>query len=218
MSVRATAIAWLLLAGVVNVARAQAVRLEFYGVSVTDRHGAVLRESTPARGFGAGAGASLRLGDLTAEVAGYWAALSRESPSADWNALQGSARLRFRVIGPLALEGSVSGRALDPDVDGEEVGFVSAGVYATLPLASIARVWGRVGYIPFVRFSGTGSLGFAGEAQLGFDIALVGDRIRAVGQYQFQRIDRKLDDPAAGIPVTSPIEFDIAWVGIAFTL
>jgi hypothetical protein len=186
--------------------------MSLYGVSVTDRHSAVLRETSPARGFGAGASASVQLGDVTAEAEGYWAALARESPPGDWNVLQVSARLRFRVIGPLALEGSVSRRDLSPDVDGEEVGFASTGVYATLRLASIANVWGRVAYIPFARFSGTGSLGFAGEAQLGFDIAIVGDRVRAVGQYHFQRIDRKLDDS----PDTSHIEYDVARVGIAF--
>ena len=210
--------ALVLLAVMLAPAEAQHLRLDLHGVSVTDRNSGVLREASPARGVGAGGSVALGLGKLTTEATGFFAGLSRSESAGSWDLLQLSLRVRFRVVGPVAVEGAISRRFLNPDSDGEEVGFAGAGLYTTFPVTGRTRIWSRVAYIPFARFSGTGGLGFAAEAQLGFELAIVGDRITVVGHYHFQRIDREILQPALGTTKTSRIELDVARVGVAFRI
>jgi len=143
----------------------------------------------PARGLGGGGALTGVLGSVEAELRVYAARLSIDSSSERRDVLQAEVR-----------------------------GFISAGIQAQIPVNTWGRFWGRLAYIPHASLSGGGETGFGAEAALGIECALVG-RIRLIGRYEFQRIDRKITPPTGGDDrVSVPVELDVAQIGISVRL
>ncbi len=209
---------------------AQQLHLDGFLVSVSDRATGVLAPSPGARGFGGGIGGTALWGRFALEASALSAKVTRTiegSLATDslgnpvleqdaWTVQQLTVRARVRVISTLSAEVSATGRALEPDFDGEEVGFFGLGLYGAVPLSRQAGVWGRLAYLTGSRFTGTGRSDFGAEVQVGFRLALVGDRLHAAAQYAFQRIDRKVFQPSG--PVTTPLEFDMLQLGLSYVI
>jgi hypothetical protein len=194
---------------------AQTVHIDAYGVAVTDRRSGQVEEGA-ARGFGGGGRVTGTLGAFAAEVNVYAARLSVEPSSSRRDLLQLEVRGQLRVFPVLSLELSAVHRSMTPDVEGTEFGFVSAGAHADISVSTWGRFWGRLALIPLASFSGGGDAGFGAETGLGLDVALVGQRVHAVAQYGFQRIDRRIDQPPGTDDVVSvPVEQDVFHVGIS---
>lgn len=200
----------------VATAKAQPVALRFEGALVTDRHVGVRAELPAARGPGAVGVLNVQFGRFEGEALGLGARLRQpeQAPGdANWQTVgQLEVRLRYRLFGPVAVEGGVVGRMLDPDPDGERVGFVTAGAFVRWPVTRGAWIWGRLGVIPWATFEGGGGFGFAAETGVGVELEL-SPRIRVTTAYGFQRVDRKLTEPG-GAAFDSPLEYDVLRVGI----
>jgi hypothetical protein len=74
-----------------------------------------------------------------------------------------------------------------------EVGLVRVGLLSEYSLAQIAKVWGRGAYLVAPQFSGGGTAGLAIELSLGTAIGTANGRLRVMGEYEFQRLDRQVD-------------------------
>jgi hypothetical protein len=199
-------------------ADAQGLSADAHFVLVTDRHpGGSL--DTPARGIGTGGAVGAALGRFGIEAHGLFAQTSREGDDATQNLTQFEVRARFAIVPQVAVEASMTRRYLDPDPAGTEMGFVSAGVYASLPVGTWGRFWGRMAYIPYAGFSGTGTVvqGLSAEAGLGFEAALVGSRVYLVGSYGFQRVERRVEN-VLGVSSETPLELDAARLGFSLRL
>lgn len=203
------------LLGVASALDAQQVRVEAFGVSVTDR--ADDPTGVPAAdGFGFGAAATAQFGRVVIEGRGHTASLSGADGALKRNVGQIDLRARIGVISVLAVEAAVLGRSYDPDLEGTDVGMFSAGIRSDFPIAGRGSVWGRVAYAPVASFRGGGSASFAMEAGLGFALSIVGDRVLLTGQYGFQRIDRELHPTLAlEVESTSVIQVDVVQLGAA---
>ena len=207
-----------LMAGATGVLDAQVLSADVHGVMVTNRQpGGAYTE--PARGIGIGAALGLEWGRVAAEASLLHASTSLDTGDVTQTLTQLEVRARFAIIPEVAIEASMTRRYLDPDLAGTELGFVSAGLYATLPVSTWGRFWARMAYIPYAGFSGTGDVvqGRSAEAGLGFEAALVGSRVYLVGSYGFQRVERRVESDL-GVSSESPLELDAARLGISLRL
>jgi hypothetical protein len=211
-----TVVALLCLAG--RPLDAQVLEAEAHGVMVTNRHpgGPV---DAPARGIGIGGALGVGWGRFAAELAVLHAETALDTLDITQTLTQLEARARYAVIPQVAIEASLARRYLDPDFAGSALGFVSAGVYGTLPVSTWGRFWARMAYIPYAGFSGTGDVvqGLSAEAGLGFEAALVGSRVYLVGSYGFQRVERRVRNDL-GVSSEVPIELDAARLGVSLRL
>ena len=123
-------------------ASAQVFAADAYVVAVTNRNpgGAI---DAPARGIGAGAAVHAQVGRFGGTLSGIYAPTSLEGQEASQDLAQIAVRGRVAIIPQLAVEASITRRSLDPDFAGTEVGFISAGLHANLPVSTWGRFWGR---------------------------------------------------------------------------
>jgi hypothetical protein len=198
---------------------AQSIRLDIAAALVTDRNVGVRAELPPARGPGLAGTATARIARFEGELTGLaaWLQLPSSAPAAEASRTfaQMELRIRYWLAGPFAVEGGIVGRVLDPDPDGEAVGFITTGAFVRWPVARSAWIWGRLGFVPWATFEGGGSSGFAAETSVGVELQL-SRRLRAAATYGFQRIDRNLTEPD-GMSFRAPVEFDVLRIGIQWS-
>jgi hypothetical protein len=117
-------------------------------------------------------------------------------------------RVSYRVVPAVAVQVGASGRTVSPEFAAPDVGYFRIGLKSENALARIARVWVRGGYLVAPQFNGGGSAGFAFDVGLGTWVGTANGRYGVRAEYDFQRIDRSVNDTDV------PIQMMIAKVGV----
>lgn len=179
---------------------AQTVRFGVHGVTVTHSE---IDESLKANGLGVGGLLGVRLGRFALEARGYWADLDPDIASnTAFQIVQVDGRFSVLFARAIAFEVGAGRRWIDPDFATQEVGVVRVGILSEYPLSRIATVWGRGAYLVAPQFSGGGTAGLAVELSLGTSIGTANGRIRAMGEFEFQRFDRDVQQRSVPLQIT----------------
>jgi hypothetical protein len=138
-----------------------------------------------------------------------WRSLSPDSGEGESLTLMGGALFgRYDVWRTLAVEAGFDSRTFDPEFGAQDVGAATVGLRYETPLASLATLWVRGAAIPWSSFNGGGEAGLGMALGLGVRAGPADARWRAVVSYDFQRIDRSVDD------VDVPIQYEGLRIGI----
>ena len=122
-------------------------------------------------------------------------------------------RVGFRTMSVLALEAGYLQRWIDPSRAAQSFGAATFGVRASYPLAPGADVAVRTAYVASTGFTGGGSAPFGIELGLNVTYGPGSGRFRFIGDYEFQRIDRRTDQNGSRLSV--PIQSSLARIGVA---
>ncbi len=186
----------------------QAIRVGVHGVAVTHSE---VTSALKANGLGVGGLLGLRVGRFGFEARGYWADLdSDRSDGTGFAILQVDGRAHFVVARSVAVEVGAGRRFIDPEFATQEIGIFRVGILSEYPLSSIATVWGRGAYLIASQFSGGGTAGLAVELGLGTSVGTPDGRVKALGEFEFQRFDREVrrqDVPLQAMVVRFGVEF-----------
>ena len=98
-------------------------------------------------------------------------------------------------------------RLIRPRFAAQDVGVARAGILSEIPLSALGSVWGRGAYLLAPKFSGGGTAGLAVELGFGAGLGTRNGRFRFRVEYEFQRIDRSVNDVAV------PIQTSLARIG-----
>jgi hypothetical protein len=187
-------------------AQSQTVRLGIHAVGLTHTEIAPERR---AEGAGLGGLISVRWRRLGLDLSGHVARLdSVDGGPKLFDLYQGDVRLSYRVATGLALEVGAGRRYIEPDFAAQDVGVTRAGILSEIRLSSLGSVWGRGAYLIAPRFSGGGTAGLAVELGFGAGLGTRNGRFRFRVEYEFQRIDRSVNDVAV------PIQTSLARLGV----
>ena len=187
-------------------AAAQAFTVGAHGVAVTHIE---VSEDLRAQGFGYGAMLRLRIGRLALEGIGYRAFLESDDESLiPFTLLEGDVRLLYHFAPTVAAEVGFTHRAVDPEFAAQDLGTFTVGLRAKNQLARVATIHARAAYLVAPEFSGGGSAPLAFELGLGTTIGPDNGHWRFQFAYDFQRLDRKVND------LDSPIQVTMARVGL----
>jgi hypothetical protein len=192
--------------------RAQDVRVGLHGVYATNTE---LNERRGAGGAGIGGLLAGDVGRFGLELSGYMVSLSAEEPQSalqDYKVRQGDARASVLVTPSVAIQFGAGRRSVDPELAAQDVGFLRVGLASENRLSNISNLRVRGAYLLAPRFSGGGNAGLAFEIGLGVGIGRQDGRVRFEMGYDFQRIDRQVND------VDVPIQSMVARVGAAVGL
>jgi hypothetical protein len=137
------------------------------------------------------------------------AATPLESFSVD----QFSVRIGVRTMSLVGVEAGYFRRSASPSRAAQSFSAATLGVRAAYPLAPGADVALRTAYVAGTDFSGGGSAPFGIELGLSAGYGPGSGRFRVVGDYQFQRIDRRTDQ--SGTRLSVPIQSSIGRLGLA---
>jgi hypothetical protein len=193
-------------AGAWNDAAGQAFTMGAHGVAATHIE---VNENLRAHGFGYGAMLRLRLGRLALEGMGYRATLDADDESLiPFTVLEGDVRLLYDLAPTVAAEVGFTHRAIDPEFAAQDLGTFTVGLRAKNQLARVAAIQVRAAYLVAPEFSGGGSAPLAFELGLGTTIGPDNGHWRFQFAYDFQRLDRKVND------LDSPIQVTMARVGL----
>lgn len=195
----------LLVAGPVT---AQSLRFGVQAVGISHTEAS---EDLQYDGGGLAGFVGLRVGRFLIEGEGYAATLDPDEETGlteSFDLKQVDFRVSFFVTRGLAIQVGGSGRFVQPESAAQDVGFIRIGVLSDNQIARIARLWVRGAYLPAPEFSGGGTAGFAFEIGLGTWIGTSNGRYGIRLEYDFQRIDRQVND------VDVPIQLMVAKVGI----
>jgi hypothetical protein len=178
----------------------QTVRGGVHGVAVTHNE---INERLGARGLGVGGLLALRVGRFGLEARAFWADLEpREGQNVAFHVIQADVRGSLLVARAIAFEVGAGRRWIDPEFATQEVGVVRVGILSQYPLSRLASVWARGAYLVVPQFSGGGDAGLSVELSLGTAIGTANGRFRAMGEYEFQRLDREVRGRGVPIQVT----------------
>jgi hypothetical protein len=117
-------------------------------------------------------------------------------------------RVSYRVVPAIAVQVGAAGRTVSPEFAAPDVGYFRIGLLSDNALARNARVWVRGGYLVAPQFNGGGSAGFAFDIGLGTWVGTSNGRYGLRAEYDFQRIDRTVNDTDV------PIQMMVAKVGV----
>lgn len=185
---------------------AQTVRIGVHGVGIT--HTEIASERR-AEGGGAGGLISVRWRRFGLDLSGHVLRLDSVGGGPRlFDLYQGDLRVSYRVATGLALEVGAGRRKIEPEFAAQEVGLARAGILSEIRLSSLGGVWGRGAYLVAPRFSGGGTAGLAVELGFGAGLGTRNGRFRGRVEYEFQRIDRSVNDAAV------PIQTSLAKVGV----
>lgn len=188
---RTVSLVGVLLAVGASSVSAQTVRFGVHGVTVTHSE---ISEALKANGLGVGGLLGLRFGRFAFEARGYWADLEPDQlDNTAFTIVQVDGRASVLLARSIAFEVGAGRRWIDPDFATQEVGLVRVGLLSEYSLSQIAKVWGRGAYLVAPQFSGGGTAGLAIELSLGTAIGTANGRLRVMGEYEFQRLDRQVD-------------------------
>ncbi|GEM_PF-2124145 len=176
---------------------------------------------------GSGPTASGALGIGRLSLVGDLARLQFSPTGRDAGALQSftmtdvDVALRYRVHPLVSLEAGVRRRYIAPTGAAEELGAVHAGARIEVPLAPGATAAAQLGYVGAGEFSGGGSAPFGAAIGLGFAYSPGLRHLSIVGDYRFERIDRRTTGhaaPLAGTTVDVPLGTSVGRLGLAVRL
>lgn len=184
---------------------AQHVRFGVHAVGITHTE---ISEASQAEGAGIGGLISVRVGRFGVDLSGHTAKLDSVNGGPAFDLLQGDVRASVRIASGFAFEVGAGRRAVDPEFTAQDVGFGRAGILSEFQLASIGSVWGRGAYLIAPRFSGGGTAGFSLELGFGAGIGTSNGRFRGRVEYEFQRLDRTVNQ------VDVPIQQSVAKLGV----
>ena len=170
-------------------------------------------ESTDARkndGIGVGGFFKLQRGLIRIEGRAYRISMDPDvGTSGGFDLTQVELRASYRVFRSLEFEVGGGRRYTKPDFVTQEVGTIKAGIRSEAAVSTVARVWARGAYHVVSQFSGGGSRDLGFEVGLGAEFATPSDRVRFVAEYEFQRIDRTVNQRDV------PIQLSVAMAGLA---
>jgi hypothetical protein len=188
------------------VGHAQTVRIGVFGTALTHTE-----LNQDRRSFGGGGGGTIvvRLGRFGLDLSGFAARLdSAEGGSQKFDMIQGDARLNFLMISGLALEVGASRRRVEPEFAVQDVGLGRIGLLSEIPVSRAGSFWGRAAYLVAPQFNGGGDAGLAFEVGFGAAFGTRNGRFRGRVDYEFQRIDRTVNQQDV------PIQVSMARLGI----
>lgn len=119
-----------------------------------------------------------------------------------------SVRLGVRTMNLVGFEAGYFRRSTAPSRAAESFSAATLGLRAAYPLAPGADVTIRTSYVAATGFSGGGSAPFGIELGLSAGYGPATGRFRLMGDYEFQRIDRRTDQNGTRLSV--PIQSSIA--------
>jgi hypothetical protein len=123
-----------------------------------------------------------------------------------------SVRVGVRTMTLVSVEAGFFRRSTAPSRAAEAFTAATLGVRAAYALAPGADVSLRTSYVAGTDFSGGGSAPFGIELGLSAGYGPGSGRVRLVGDFEFQRIDRRTDQ--AGTWVSVPIQSSLARLGL----
>jgi hypothetical protein len=173
------------------------------------------------RGSGMGGKASLMWKRFSADVL---VSKVTYKPTADatattpFDATEVDARLRYYISGPISAELGFVNRKADPEFEAQSVGAVTTGAQMAYLLGPGVRMSLDAGLLFGSKFSGGGTTSAIGAMRLGLGITVdaLHGRVRATGDYGFQRISRKTNDGSGELP--APIQQSLGRIGLALVL
>jgi hypothetical protein len=164
-------------------------------------------------GFGGAVGVSL--GRFGLGVEGVIASLEPDggaTASDPYDLKMLDVRVTYRVVPAISIQAGGAGRVVSPEFAAPDVGYFLVGLRSDNQLARLARVWVRGAYLVAPQFNGGGSAGFAFEIGLGTWIGTANGRFGLRAEYDFQRIDRTVNDTDV------PVQMMVARVGVQLGL
>jgi hypothetical protein len=122
-------------------------------------------------------------------------------------------RLGVRAVSVLAIEAGYLRRSVAPSRAAQSYSAATFGLRAAYPLAPGAEVAVRTSYVTGTDFTGGGSAPFGIELGLSAGYGPGSGRFRVMGDYGFQRIDRRTDQNGTRLSV--PIQSSVGRLGLA---
>jgi hypothetical protein len=160
-------------------------------------------------GFGGTVGVSWKRFDIDVEgLIGSLDPADDATATESYDLRMWDVRVSYRVVPAIAVQIGAAGRTISPEFAAPDVGYFRIGLKSENALARIARVWVRGGYLVAPQFNGGGSAGFAFDIGLGTWVGTANGRYGLRAEYDFQRIDRSVNDADV------PIQMMVAKVGI----
>jgi hypothetical protein len=123
-----------------------------------------------------------------------------------------SVRAGFRAMSLVTVEAGYFRRATSPSRAAQSYSAATFGVRAAYPLAPGADVALRTAYVAGTDFTGGGSAPFGLELGLSAGYGPASSRFRLIGDFEFQRIDRKTEQDGGRLSV--PIQSSVARLGV----
>lgn len=169
-----------------------------------------LDKSLEHAGFGFGAAVGVTLGKWGIDLEGIRASLdprAASSTSVPFRLTQLDLRISYDIQPAIAITAGASRRWIDPQFAAPDVAFFRLGLLTQTALTRQGKVWASGSYLIAPRFNGGGSAGLAIEIGLGTWIGTTDGRYGLRAEYQFQRIDRTVNEAAV------PVQMMVAKVG-----
>lgn len=166
-------------------------------------------------GLGFGGTAAVRWGRFMLGAEGVVASLDPSATSTStetYDLRMLDVRLSYAVVPAIAIQAGAAGRTTSPEFAAPDVGYFRLGLLSENRIARFAKVWLRGGYLIAPKFNGGGSAGFAFDVGLGTWIGTGNGRFGLRAEYDFQRIDRSVNE------VDVPIQLMLAKVGFQLAL
>jgi hypothetical protein len=182
-------------------ARAQVVDGAVYAVAASNSE---VDRTRQARGFGAGAMVGVTRGRFRVELRGVTSSLHADfAIQPDYALDELSVLGSYRWYPALSVQLGAGRRFTRPDFAAQDVGVLRVGLLTEAPLTSLARVQARAAYLPLTHFSGGGSSSLALELGFGLSLGPSAGRYAGVLEFEYQRIDRKVNGQA--VPIRSSV-------------
>lgn len=170
------------------------------------------------RGAGIAGAATLQWKKFSADVV---LSKLKYKPSSDgtatkeFDASEVDVRLRYYITGPVSAELGFLNRKADPEFEAQSVGAVTAGAQMAYLLGPGVRMALSGGLMFGSKYSGGGSTSALGALHLGLGLTVdaLRGRVRATGDYGFQRFSRKTDDGSGAL--SAPIQQSLGRIGFA---
>ena len=124
--------------------------------------------------------------------------------------------LRWYIANQVSFETGFTKRTMDPEFAAQSMGAVRIGARGLYSIGTGASLSLRGNYLAGSKFSGGGSAGFGVELGLGISVGRSDGRLRATGDYGFQRVNRKRTGGVVGGDV--PIQQSLARLGVSVGL
>jgi hypothetical protein len=172
-------------------------------------------KSLEQHGFGVGASIGVTRAKWRVDLEAVRASLdpvAGAGASADFRLIQVDLRASYKVVPAVAVLVGASRRWIHPEFAAPDVGFVRLGLLTETAVTRQARVWVRGAYAVAPHFNGGGSAGLALEIGLGTWIGAATGRYGLRVEYDFQRIDRKVNGAAV------PVQMVVAKAGLQLEL
>jgi hypothetical protein len=122
-------------------------------------------------------------------------------------------QFRVRATRLVTGEAALFRRTITPRYAAQSMSAARLGAVLTFPLAVGSDLTARGGLVGGAKFSGGGSAPFGVEVGLGASYAPRSERVRATGDLEFQRIDRRVSTTEGSFP--APIQSSVARLGVA---